>query len=163
MATADYLPTEADVQRITSGRSGIYEGTYIAADKQQTHVTVLGHLAQMPRNILQSFPRNITSIVFLADLAEYDTSDFENAYRNRLLESMLLFEAITKSGWPHHITILVLLTNLDNFKRKLISKPLEQYFHGYTGGTDPNRAVQYISERFDQSNLTYIYFEQSLI
>ncbi|KAK3622342.1 Guanine nucleotide-binding protein alpha-2 subunit [Elasticomyces elasticus] len=149
MTTVDYLPTEADVQRITSGRSGIYEETFAGPYNEQTQVTVLGHLAQMPRNMLQSFPHNITSIVFLADLAEYDTSDFENAYRNRLLESLLLFEAITGSGWPYHITILVLLTNLDNFKRKLISKPLEHYFHDYTGGTDPNRAVEYVSKRFD--------------
>ncbi|KAK5746617.1 Guanine nucleotide-binding protein alpha-2 subunit [Elasticomyces elasticus] len=152
MTTADYLPTEADVLRITSGRTGLYEETFVA-NKQQTHVTVLDHPAQMPRNMLQLFSHNTTPTVFLADLAEYDTSAFENASQNGLLESLLLFEEITKSRLPQHFTILVLLTNVDSFNRKLISKPLEQYFQDYTGGNDPNRAVEYVSRRFDQLSL----------
>jgi len=92
----------------------------------------------------------VTSIVFCAPLTDYDQVSKDG--RNRLGESLFLFETVINSRWFLHTSIILFLTEIDNFKIKLSKVPLDTYFPEYTGGADVNKAAKYILWRFMQTN-----------
>ncbi len=92
----------------------------------------------------------VTSIVFCADLADYDRiDDYGN---NRLTESIALFDSIVNSRWFLRSSIILCLTKIDLFKEKIQNVPLERYFPDYEGDADINNAARYILLRYMKCN-----------
>jgi guanine nucleotide-binding protein subunit alpha len=89
------------------------------------------------------------SIVFFVDLSQYDEL-LEKPDRNRIMESLLLFDSVVNSRWFFRASVILLLCNIGHFKEKLKSRPLSNYFPDYSGGNDFNRASKYLLWRFSQ-------------
>lgn len=98
------------------------------------------------------------SVVFFVDLSLYDEYSPEEPNQNKLLASLSLFESVINSRWLHRASIVLLLCNVGRFKEKLQSKPLVNSFPDYTGGSDFNRASDYIRWRFMQLNNEHMIF-----
>ena len=96
---------------------------------------------------------NVTSIIFVVNLACYDEVFFEE---NRIMESLMLFDSVVNSRWFMRTSIVLLFTNVFLFKQKLSWSPLENYFPDYSGGNDVNRATKYILGRFNQVNRAHL-------
>ncbi|KAH9970774.1 G-protein alpha subunit [Russula compacta] len=95
----------------------------------------------------------VTSIIFCVPLSDYDEPGVPGKRaRTRLTESLVLFESVVNSRWFPRTSIVLFLTELDDFRAKLHEVPLAKYFPGYTGGTDVNKGVEYIRRRFMQAN-----------
>ena len=117
---------------------------------------------------------NVTSIIFCVALSEYDQVLLENSnqvgfpclsYRralltggskNRMMESLVLFDSVVNSRWFMRTSIILFLNKVDLFRQKLPRSPLSNYFPDYSGGNDVNRAAKYLLWRFNQVNRAHL-------
>ena len=118
---------------------------------------------------------NVTSIIFCVALSEYDQVLLEESnqvpwphlrismvhftdrvLKNRMMESLVLFDSVVNSRWFMRTSIILFLNKVDLFKEKLGRSPLGNYFPDYTGGNDVNRAAKYLLWRFNQVNRAHL-------
>lgn len=95
---------------------------------------------------------NVPSIIFVVNLACYDQVLLEDSFVNEMMESLVFFDSVVNSRWFKRTSVILLLTNIDLFRRKLAWSPLANCFPDYSGGNDVNRAAKYILWRFNQVN-----------
>ncbi|KAF8873399.1 heterotrimeric G-protein alpha subunit, GPA3-like protein [Infundibulicybe gibba] len=146
----DYLPNESDVLRAYYKSQGSAEIRFTAGSLL-IHISDVGNQRSERRKWIHCF-EGVTCIIFCTALSEYDQVLLEEPSRNRLVESLMLFEAVANSRWFAQTSIVLFLNKIDIFKKKLQTVPLERYFPEYSGGTDLNKAAQYILGRFVQTN-----------
>ena len=116
---------------------------------------------------------NVTSIIFCVALSEYDQvlleesnqvlsnppvicSTTDKAPKNRMMESLVLFDSVVNSRWFMRTSIILFLNKVDLFRQKLPRSPLSNYFPDYSGGNDVNRAAKYLLWRFNQVNRAHL-------
>ncbi|KAF6749023.1 heterotrimeric G protein alpha subunit A [Ephemerocybe angulata] len=126
-----YLPNETDDLRARQKSVGITETRF-----------TMGQLSYRSerKKWIHCF-ESVTSIIFL-----------HGAERNRMAESLVLFESVINSRWFLRTSIILFLNKIDVFKNKLPRVPLERYFPEYTGGPGINKAAKYILWKFMQAN-----------
>ena len=90
------------------------------------------------------------------NLASYDEMLLEDSSQNRALEAIALFDAVVNSRWFKRTSVILFLNNVKEFRSKLATSPLANYFPDYTGGNDVNRAAKYILWRFNQVNRAHL-------
>jgi len=112
---------------------------------------------------------NVTTILFLVAISEYDQLLFEDETVNRMQEALTLFDSICNSRWFIKTSIILFLNKIDRFKEKLPVSPMKNYFpdyegtknsipnpefcsHLFTGGSDYAAACDYILNRFVSLN-----------
>lgn len=76
---------------------------------------------------------NVTAIVFLVAISEYDQLLFEDETVNRMQEALTLFDSICNSRWFVKTSIILFLNKIDRFKEKLPISPMRKYFDDYEG------------------------------
>jgi guanine nucleotide-binding protein G(i) subunit alpha len=76
---------------------------------------------------------NVTTILFLVAISEYDQLLFEDESVNRMQEALTLFDSICNSRWFTKTSIILFLNKIDRFKEKLPVSPMEHYFPDYEG------------------------------
>lgn len=82
---------------------------------------------------MDPFFDDVTAIVFVAAVSEYDEVLFEDATMNRMAEALLLFESICNSRWFHSTLIILFLNKIDKLERKLAISPINRYFRDFSG------------------------------
>ena len=95
---------------------------------------------------------NVTAIIFLAAISEYDSTLIEDENVNRMLEALTLFDTICNSRWFQKTSIILFLNKTDIFKEKVERVPIEDFFPDYRGGPDYELGCQYFRERFEALN-----------
>jgi guanine nucleotide-binding protein G(i) subunit alpha len=95
---------------------------------------------------------NVTTILFLVAISEYDQLLFEDETVNRMQEALTLFDSICNSRWFIKTSIILFLNKIDRFKEKLPVSPMKNYFPDYEGGDDYASACDYILNRFVSLN-----------
>jgi guanine nucleotide-binding protein G(i) subunit alpha len=106
---------------------------------------------------------NVTTILFLVAISEYDQLLLEDETVNRMQEALTLFDSICNSRWFVKTSIILFLNKIDRFREKLPVSPMRNYFPDYegtprispkliTGGDDYNAACDYILNRFVSLN-----------
>lgn len=153
ISSPDYIPIEADVLRARTKQTGIHE-TRFTMGRLNIHLFDVSELTT-ERKWIHCF-ENITSIIFVVDLASYDQVLLEESSQNRMMESLVYFDSVVNSNWFMRTSIILLLGNVGKFKRKLSMSPLANYYPDYNGGNDVNRAAKYIIWRFDQVNHAHL-------
>ena len=76
---------------------------------------------------------NVTTILFLVAISEYDQLLFEDETVNRMQEALTLFDSICNSRWFVKTSIILFLNKIDRFKEKLPVSPMKNYFPDYEG------------------------------
>lgn len=76
---------------------------------------------------------NVTTILFLVAISEYDQLLFEDETVNRMQEALTLFDSICNSRWFIKTSIILFLNKIDRFKEKLPASPMKNYFPDYEG------------------------------
>jgi len=103
---------------------------------------------------------NVTTILFLVAISEYDQLLFEDETVNRMQEALTLFDSICNSRWFINTSIILFLNKIDRFRDKLPVSPMKHYFPDYEGGDNETAACDYILNRFvslNQSDTKNIY------
>ncbi|KAH8147491.1 uncharacterized protein LAJ45_08318 [Morchella importuna] len=158
IAQPDYLPTDQDVLRSRVKTTGITETTFIIGDLTYRMFDVGGQRSERKKWI-HCF-ENVTTILFLVAISEYDQLLFEDETVNRMQEALTLFDSICNSRWFIKTSIILFLNKIDRFREKLPISPMKNYFSDYEGGEDYTAACDYILNRFvslNQSETKQIY------
>jgi guanine nucleotide-binding protein subunit alpha len=90
---------------------------------------------------------NVTALVFLVSLSEYDQMLYEDENVNRMQEALTLFDSICNSRWFIKTSIILFLNKIDLFAEKLPKSALGDYFPDFTSGSDYDAACEFILQR----------------
>ncbi|KAJ3016330.1 guanine nucleotide-binding protein subunit alpha [Thoreauomyces humboldtii] len=158
IGTSDYVPTDQDVLRSRVKTTGITENTFHIGDLTYRMFDVGGQRSERKKWI-HCF-EEVTAIVFLVAISEYDQVLVEDDTVNRMQEALTLFDSICNSRWFVKTSIILFLNKIDLFQTKLPKSPMGQYFPDFTGGDDYDQACDYMLNRFvslNQSDQKQIY------
>ncbi|KAG6853654.1 Guanine nucleotide-binding protein subunit alpha [Blastosporella zonata] len=146
MATTNYLPTDQDILRSRVKTTGITETTF-KVDKLTYKLFDVGGQRSERKKWIHCF-ENVTALVFLVSLSEYDQMLYEDESVNRMQEALTLFDSICNSRWFVKTSIILFLNKIDLFADKLPRSPLGNYFPDFTGGDNYDAACEYLLHRF---------------
>jgi len=150
----DYVPSEAEFLRIELRSTTIREYHFDIAPSfgrpwPVCAYDVSGQRANIKKWINQvSHVRHIWYFVDLCQYCQMVPGDGEKAGYNNLEETLQHFETITTSPWVANPSILLIFDNVYTFRKMLNRIPLSKYFPDYSGGSDVNKAANYILNRF---------------
>lgn len=131
IAEAAYLPTQQDVLRVRVPTTGIIEYPFDLESVVFRMVDVGGQRSER-RKWIHCF-ENVTSIMFLVALSEYDQVLIESANENRMEESLALFKTIIAYKWFKSASIILFLNKIDLLEEKIMHSHLVDYFPEYDG------------------------------
>lgn len=127
----DYIPTDQDVLRSRVKTTGITETCFRIGELNYKLFDVGGQRSER-KKWMHCF-ENVTAIVFLVAISEYDQVLVEDETMNRMQEALTLFDSICNSRWFVKTSIILFLNKIDLFKEKLPKSPMGKYFPDYTG------------------------------
>ena len=128
---SNYEPTDQDVLRTrvkTTGVSSI-EFTF---KKVQFRMFDVGGQRSERKKWIHCFD-NVTAIMFVVSIAEYDQVLEEDGITNRMIESMELFENIVNNTYFKKKSFIVFFNKKDLFEKKIQEKGIKDTFPDYTG------------------------------
>ncbi|XP_066591425.1 guanine nucleotide-binding protein G(q) subunit alpha isoform X4 [Prorops nasuta] len=151
VAAPNYLPTEQDILRVRVPTTGIIEYPFDLEEIRFRMVDVGGQRSER-RKWIHCF-ENVTSIIFLVALSEYDQILFESENENRMEESKALFKTIITYPWFQHSSVILFLNKKDLLEEKIMYSHLVDYFPEYDGPKlDPIPAREYILKVYLSAN-----------
>ena len=158
ISTPNYVPDDQDVLRSRVKTTGITETTFHIGELTYRMFDVGGQRSERKKWI-HCF-ENVTAIIFLVAISEYDQVLIEDETVNRMQEALTLFDSICNSRWFIKTSIILFLNKIDRFKDKLPVSPLNKHFPDYEGGDNYDAACDYLLNRFvalNQSDVKQIY------
>ncbi|SGZ27041.1 BQ5605_C025g10035 [Microbotryum silenes-dioicae] len=162
IGSRNYMPSDQDVLRSRVKTTGITETNFEIGELKYRMFDVGGQRSERKKWI-HCF-ENVTAIVFLVAISEYDQMLYEDVVVaesiNRMQEALVLFDSICNSRWFVRTSIILFLNKIDLFREKLPRSPVASFFPDYTGGADLQAACDYFSSRFvglNQSSAKQIY------
>lgn len=162
IANLEYLPTQQDILRVRVPTTGIIEYPFDLDSIIFRMVDVGGQRSER-RKWIHCF-ENVTSIIFLVALSEYDQILFESDNENRMEESKALFRTIITYPWFQHSSVILFLNKKDLLEEKIMYSHLVDYFPEYDGPQrDAIAAREFILRMFvdlnpDPEKIIYSHF-----
>ncbi|KOC69105.1 Guanine nucleotide-binding protein G(q) subunit alpha [Habropoda laboriosa] len=158
----DFLPTEQDILRARAPTTGIIEYPFDLDSIIFRMVDVGGQRSER-RKWIHCF-ENVTSIIFLVALSEYDQILFESENENRMEESKALFKTIITYPWFQQSSVILFLNKKDLLEEKIMYSHLVDYFPEYTGPKQEDVPARefilkvYLSSNPDPDRMCYSHF-----
>ncbi|XP_042364801.1 guanine nucleotide-binding protein subunit alpha-14-like [Plectropomus leopardus] len=144
-----YIPTLQDILRVRVPTTGIIEYPFNLSKVIFRMVDVGGQRSERKKWI-HCF-ENVTSIIFLAALSEYDQVLYENESDNRLKESLALFKTILSYAWFQESSTILFLNKTDLLEEKILHSHLATYFPAFTGPQcDAEAAKKFIFQMYKE-------------
>ncbi|CAF2075006.1 unnamed protein product [Rotaria magnacalcarata] len=162
IASPGYLPTEQDVLRVRVPTTGIIEYPFDLENIIFRMVDVGGQRSER-RKWIHCF-ENVTSIMFLAALSEYDQVLVESDNENRMEESKALFRTIITYPWFTNSSVILFLNKKDLLEEKIMHSHLVDYFPEFDGlKRDAQAAREFILKMYvdlnpDSDKIIYSHF-----
>ncbi|KAK7933818.1 hypothetical protein WMY93_004714 [Mugilogobius chulae] len=162
IAEPAYLPTQQDVLRVRVPTTGIIEYPFDLQSVIFRMVDVGGQRSER-RKWIHCF-ENVTSIMFLVALSEYDQVLVESDNENRMEESKALFRTIITYPWFQNSSVILFLNKKDLLEEKIMYSHLVDYFPEYDGPQrDAQAAREFILKMFvdlnpDSDKIIYSHF-----
>uniref|UniRef100_A0A182MKI7 Guanine nucleotide-binding protein G(Q) subunit alpha n=1 Tax=Anopheles culicifacies TaxID=139723 RepID=A0A182MKI7_9DIPT len=147
----DFLPTEQDILRARAPTTGILEYPFDLDSIIFRMVDVGGQRSER-RKWIHCF-ENVTSIIFLVALSEYDQILFESENENRMEESKALFKTIITYPWFQHSSVILFLNKKDLLEEKIMYSHLVDYFPEYDDTENIRFVFAAVKDTILQSNL----------
>eukprot|EP00794_Sanderia_malayensis_P019533 gene19533-21464_t len=162
IAAPNFVPTQQDVLRARTPTTGILEYPFDLDTIIFRMVDVGGQRSER-RKWIHCF-ENVTSIIFLVALSEYDQVLFESEKENRMEESKALFRTIITYPWFRSSSIILFLNKTDLLEEKIENSNLADYFPDYDGPKGDGKAArEFILKMFvdlnpDTEKIIYSHF-----
>ncbi|KAL7842353.1 hypothetical protein SRHO_G00240420 [Serrasalmus rhombeus] len=162
IAETSYLPTQQDVLRVRIPTTGIIEYPFDLESIIFRMVDVGGQRSER-RKWIHCF-ENVTSIMFLVALSEYDQVLVESDNENRMEESKALFRTIITYPWFQNSSVILFLNKKDLLEEKIAYSHLVDYFPEFDGPQrDAQAAREFILKMFvdlnpDSDKIIYSHF-----
>ncbi|KAL7423443.1 hypothetical protein Q5752_001023 [Cryptotrichosporon argae] len=148
-----YKPSQDDILRVRSKTTGISETRFDITDMVFRLFDVGGQRSE--RRKWASCFENVTSIIFLVALSDYNSCLIEDKDTNGMVEALILWESIVNSQWFVKSSMILFLNKADLLMEK-IKDPQQQVlatfpdFAGKPGSF--NDAVDFFKNKFRSLN-----------
>jgi GTPase SAR1 family protein len=149
IAKADYSPTTEDILKSRIRTTGIASLNFLIDQVKTELVDVGGQKSERAR--WQRCFQNVTFLMFVVSLSDFDQSMFENEGISRTQDSVDLFASIANSPIFESKQIFLVLNKVDIFKKKLQASPdkFKTAYPGFTGNvSNPEEAIAWVKESF---------------
>lgn len=154
IAAPSYMPTDQDVLRVRFPTTGINDYSFVV-EKITLRIVDVGGQKSERRKWIHCF-ENVTSLIFLASLSEYDQLLEENNLDNRMQESLTLFYTTIHAPWFVNASIILFLNKMDILAEKIKTSDLQIYFPKFQGRRrDHSAAMDFIREMYMQQALSH--------
>jgi len=151
VSSTTYLPTQQDILQTRVRTTGIVENQFNVEGNQFSLYDVGGQRNERKKWI-HCF-ENVTAVIFVAAISEYDQRLFEDEATNRVDEALKLFDEICNSRWFKDTSLLLFLNKRDLFEEKIKRIPLKDHFPNYNGPQgDYVAAQQWLEATFKAKN-----------
>mmetsp|Transcript_2891 Transcript_2891/g.4219 ORF Transcript_2891/g.4219 Transcript_2891/m.4219 type:complete len:362 (+) Transcript_2891:59-1144(+) len=145
-----YIPSNQDILQSRLATKGIVETKFVITKVPFVMYDVGGQRGQRKKWI-HCF-EGIKAIMFVASLSEYDQKMAEDSQKNRMIDSLTLFEGILSLVWFQETPIILFLNKEDVFLEKIKTSELGRIFGDYHGGFDAKKGLAYIKRRYMECN-----------
>lgn len=158
-ADPTYVPSVKDILQMRVRTSGIVQEEYIIDGAKFVMYDVGGQRNERKKWI-HCFDE-VTAVIFVAAISEYDQVLYEDATTNRMKESLQLFHEICNSKWFEHTDIILFLNKKDLFEEKIArvdirqpdpKDPSRMIFDEYEGGCDYDAGSTFIMQEYLKQN-----------
>jgi hypothetical protein len=149
---ADYIPSEQDVLRSRVRTTGIVENEFVI-DGNTFKMFDVGGQRNERKKWIHCF-ENVTCVLFVAAISEYDQYLYEDENTNRMHEALNLFDSICNSRWFGKTSFILFLNKSDLFQEKIRKVPITACFPDYKGPQEYDSCVKYIENKFQDLNKT---------
>jgi len=150
VATENYLPTQQDVLRSRVRTTGIVENDF-EIDGNKFKMFDVGGQRNERKKWIHCF-ENVTAVLFVAAISEYDQVLYEDENTNRMVEALNLFEEICNSRWFQETSMILFLNKRDLFADKILKVPLTVCFPDYDGDNTYEAGSEFLKEQFESKN-----------
>lgn len=147
-----YVATPQDILHIRIRSSGI------VVDKYEIEGTTfemydVGGQRNERKKWIHCFD-NVTAVIYVAALSEYNQGMFEDANTNRMTEAVTLFQGICSNTYFEKSSIILFLNKKDLFAEKLATNPINETkeWSDFKGACTFDRGVSYFLEKFNAAN-----------
>jgi len=155
-AAEDFLPTVEDMLRVKSKTTGVLETTFIMNGTEFNMVDVGGQRSER-KKWLACF-NDVSAVIYLVALNEYDMLMEEDDQTNRMEESLKLFQKLSGSQWLRESPMIIFFNKSDLFETKIQSRPLSQCFQDFEAFTEKftknetefEKSCEYIKEQYNR-------------
>jgi GTPase SAR1 family protein len=100
------------------------------------------------KNIFQ----DVTAVIFVVSLSEFDQTCYEDDITNRMTESLELFSETVNNSHFANSTILLFFNKIDIFREKIKKVELSNWFKDYKGSNTFEDGIAYISSKYLDQN-----------
>jgi guanine nucleotide-binding protein G(o) subunit alpha len=151
---ADYLPTEQDILRARVQTTGIVEIRFPNSEFMFRVFDVGGQRSER-RKWIHCF-ENVTSIIFITAISEYDQVLLEDASTNRMHESLTLFDNIFNNRYFVKTSFILFLNKIDVFEEKIKHSLIKACFPEYDEPNEFEPGIKFIEHKFKSVNVTNV-------
>jgi len=149
--SAEYLPDEQDVLRARVRTTGIVQQNFAIGESKYTMFDVGGQRNER-RKWIHCFD-NVTAVIFVTAISEYDQVLYEDENTNRMDEALILFDQILNHPSFAKTSMILFLNKRDLFEKKLAKKDMSCWEpEAAEAGHDYDKAITYIKKRFMSKN-----------
>jgi len=148
-----WIPSTNDCVIARVRTSGIIEESFTLNSVQFRIFDVGGQRAER-RKWIHQFD-NVTTVIFVMSLSEYDQNLYEDNTKNRLEEALELFDEIANSKWFVSTSLLLFMNKRDLFEKKYVEERIPLNVSGCFPdapdmGEQPNAkvAIDYLTDLF---------------
>jgi len=97
---------------------------------------------------------DVTAVIFITALSEYDQTLYEDHSQNRMLESLSVFEDTCNNPFFQDTAMILFLNKIDLLEDKLLVSKFSDFFEKYEGENTFDEVSQYIQQMFLERNQT---------
>lgn len=157
LGAPNYTPSDEDILKVRDPTRSIETLEFKVGKAKFRVIDVGGQRMERPKWNLTG---DITAVLFVCSLVEYDQVLREDLKQNRLKESLNLFDIACNRRYVEN-PIILFLNKVDLFQKKIEKVDLSVCFPTYKGGCNYQSALEYIKYRFlacrkDKNKAIYI-------
>lgn len=148
IAADGYIPSEQDMLLARVRTSGIVTEAY-EIDGNLFEMYDVGGQRNERKKWIHCFD-NVTAVIFVAAISEYNQKLFEDTSTNRMVEALELYDEVANNRYFANSSMLLFLNKKDLFAEKIKKVAIEDtpQFADYTGGADYDAGCNYFVEKF---------------
>jgi hypothetical protein len=153
LADPEYVPSTDDILRCRVKTLGIHETHFHSPNALDFTLVDVGGQRTERRKWIHCF-EDVTIVLFVIALSEYDLVCEEDALTNRLDESLKLFEQIVNNKYFKQTDIFIFYNKDDLFREKVPVQEFAKFHPEYKGANTIEAVRAHITTRFESLNKT---------
>jgi hypothetical protein len=147
----DYIPSKQDHLRIRVRTTGINKTEY-EIDGNSFEMFDVGGQRSERKKWINCFD-NVTAVLFVAAISEYDQVLFEEKTQNRVEEALALFGDIANCDYFERTAMILFLNKRDIFQQKVEEGVmLNKTFPEFQGNNNVQECSEFLVDKFDAQN-----------